>query len=182
MRNKCRYCNRPLCRGECRRQQGPGRQNTFVEQLAVGAAVALAGIAINEGINWIRQEVRGRTQRSEVRERRSGAERQRPDDEAEQRRKRNQELERQRLVEESQKRKQAAEMQPNQQCNPSAPSNNTTDTDTGMECIICLDESRKYALLPCGHFCLCENCVARVPNNKCPVCRNEIQDILRIYN
>lgn len=46
------------------------------------------------------------------------------------------------------------------------------------ECVICLDGKARYACVPCGHLCICVECVsAVVPEDKtkglCPVCRAE---------
>jgi hypothetical protein len=36
-------------------------------------------------------------------------------------------------------------------------------------CVICLENPNTHALLPCGHQCLCKNCVLR-NIKKCPIC------------
>lgn len=47
-------------------------------------------------------------------------------------------------------------------------------------CVICMARSFTHALIPCGHYCLCETC-AMVPMDTCPLCRTDIQGTLRIY-
>jgi hypothetical protein len=47
------------------------------------------------------------------------------------------------------------------------------------ECVVCLDNERAYAIVPCGHLCVCGGCVGRV--KECPICRGRIQSILKIY-
>jgi hypothetical protein len=44
------------------------------------------------------------------------------------------------------------------------------------QCVIGLAYMATRALIPCGHECLCENCVRAVGNDivLCPVCRREI--------
>ena len=47
------------------------------------------------------------------------------------------------------------------------------------DCVVCLDNERTYAIVPCGHLCVCGGCVGRV--KECPICRGRIQSILKIY-
>ncbi len=46
-------------------------------------------------------------------------------------------------------------------------------------CVVCFDEKRSVALGPCGHLCLCDNCVKILKT--CPMCRANIQVILKVY-
>ena len=43
----------------------------------------------------------------------------------------------------------------------------------GIECVICMCESRDTLILPCRHLCLCKLCAInlRVQSNNCPICR-----------
>eukprot|EP01084_Bolivina_argentea_P297830 513155_1 len=65
-------------------------------------------------------------------------------------------------------------------------SNNTimkqliSDKEKDNECVACLDLDRCYICLPCGHLCLCENCVKLV-NNICPLCQVECSDIIKVF-
>ena len=45
--------------------------------------------------------------------------------------------------------------------------------DTNELCIICFEEKRNIAFVPCGHWMCCSACTPRV--QECPVCRAEIQ-------
>lgn len=67
-----------------------------------------------------------------------------------------------------------------------------TKTDSGKssrkrddaECAICLEKEPDSALYPCGHMCMCYECAVSVKNQRsalCPMCRQPIVDILRIY-
>ncbi len=52
--------------------------------------------------------------------------------------------------------------------------NNNQDQDMkGIECVICMCESRDTLILPCRHLCLCKLCAInlRVQSNNCPICR-----------
>ena len=39
---------------------------------------------------------------------------------------------------------------------------------------------RLSALLPCRHWCVCDACFAHLAA-KCPVCRAEFSDVLRVH-
>lgn len=43
------------------------------------------------------------------------------------------------------------------------------------ECVICLEAPKTRILVPCGHFCLCDGCNAKLVQKKCPLCRQGIQ-------
>ena len=48
------------------------------------------------------------------------------------------------------------------------------------ECCVCLDGEPTYAVLPCGHRCLCEGCRGAA-KHECPVCRTPAQGTVRIF-
>ena len=50
----------------------------------------------------------------------------------------------------------------------------------GKLCVVCLDNVKEYAIVPCGHLCVCRGCVNKLTH--CPICREVKQNILRIYN
>ena len=47
-------------------------------------------------------------------------------------------------------------------------------------CVICLENLRSHAIVPCGHMCLCEEC-APVVTESCPMCREPMILTMRIY-
>lgn len=51
--------------------------------------------------------------------------------------------------------------------------------DTG-ECLICCSALRNTIFLPCNHSCTCNSCAhsLRMRNNPCPICKNDIDDLL----
>ena len=53
-------------------------------------------------------------------------------------------------------------------------------------CIICLEPRNGfYALYPCGHLSLCENCCIAIKNDiapKCPTCRKPVQNYLKLFH
>eukprot|EP00960_Hanusia_phi_P004874 140882-Hanusia_phi.AAC.2 len=50
----------------------------------------------------------------------------------------------------------------------------------GGECQICFSEQVEYAILPCGHKCLCSACMG-VIGDQCPICRNDIREIVQLH-
>jgi len=52
------------------------------------------------------------------------------------------------------------------------------------ECSVCMECEPDAALYPCGHMCMCYDCavcVQKLRGALCPICRQPIIDILRIY-
>lgn len=47
-------------------------------------------------------------------------------------------------------------------------------------CCICLCNAKSHACIPCGHFCLCEDCAEGLIS-KCPICNAELLLIKRIH-
>lgn len=46
-------------------------------------------------------------------------------------------------------------------------------------CVVCQFRATRYAVLPCGHLCLCEECQDHM--SSCPICRGEAKNIVRIW-
>ncbi|XP_015087710.1 probable E3 ubiquitin-protein ligase LUL4 isoform X1 [Solanum pennellii] len=59
---------------------------------------------------------------------------------------------------------------------------NVNDEESGKECVICMTEPKDTAVLPCRHMCLCGECAKelRHQSNKCPICRQPIEELLEI--
>ena len=60
----------------------------------------------------------------------------------------------------------------------------TEDTkleDGKKSCVICYNRPPEVAFVPCGHHVACARCAALVEGQGCPVCRNEILMLLKIY-
>jgi hypothetical protein len=34
--------------------------------------------------------------------------------------------------------------------------------DIASECSVCMDNKKNHVLIPCGHFCVCEQCAGKV--------------------
>ncbi|KAI3835132.1 hypothetical protein MKX03_019758 [Papaver bracteatum] len=56
------------------------------------------------------------------------------------------------------------------------------DNESGKECVICMTEPKDTAVLPCRHMCMCNECAneLRRQTNKCPICRQHIEELLEI--
>ena len=50
---------------------------------------------------------------------------------------------------------------------------------SATECAICWDGDAEYAVVPCGHRCLCFSCSSTV--SQCPVCRTVMSAVLRVF-
>lgn len=55
---------------------------------------------------------------------------------------------------------------------------------TAKWCIVCYERENEYAFLPCGHKCMCGPCAntTAAKSLKCPICRQNIGKIQRIYD
>ncbi len=49
------------------------------------------------------------------------------------------------------------------------------ESDT-MECLVCLEKEHDVVIVPCGHFCMCNECANQIKcsSGKCPLCRGTI--------
>lgn len=57
-------------------------------------------------------------------------------------------------------------------------------SDVVEECVVCMDGPRSHVIAPCGHKCLCANCASTCPAQmtKCPMCRVNITNIMRVFD
>lgn len=51
-------------------------------------------------------------------------------------------------------------------------------------CVICFKEKKGSIFQPCGHFATCYGCGLRIKeaSSQCPICRNHIEEIKKIFN
>jgi len=65
---------------------------------------------------------------------------------------------------------------------PSQPKDNTTPEGT-EQCVICLKHNANFAVIECGHLCLCRKCsrIIMDSSRKCPICRGRVDRFLKIY-
>jgi len=65
-------------------------------------------------------------------------------------------------------------------------SQSTNRAIVSEECRICLDAPMDCVIYSCGHLCLCWTCATAITKDKskkafCPICREEIKDVIRVY-
>lgn len=53
-------------------------------------------------------------------------------------------------------------------------------------CVVCLDQTREVIVMPCGHVCLCADCMIQINQRSpyernCPMCRRAIDQIARAF-
>jgi hypothetical protein len=51
-------------------------------------------------------------------------------------------------------------------------------------CVVCVDARKDRLMLPCGHLCACETCAAELVlmrPARCPICREGIRDVMRVF-
>jgi len=48
-------------------------------------------------------------------------------------------------------------------------------------CTICMNGQSCFACVPCGHCCLCQKCAGSLVLDQCPICREGIESLFRIY-
>mmetsp|Transcript_51584 Transcript_51584/g.85471 ORF Transcript_51584/g.85471 Transcript_51584/m.85471 type:complete len:210 (+) Transcript_51584:71-700(+) len=58
------------------------------------------------------------------------------------------------------------------------------DIAKNKECLICFNAEKTHAMVPCGHKCVCEGCAQAIQSssNQCPVCRGNIQSVLKVFD
>lgn len=49
-------------------------------------------------------------------------------------------------------------------------------------CVVCWDEENRYALIPCGHQVLCQQCLVIIDPKKCRVCNMNFTGTLRVWS
>ena len=62
--------------------------------------------------------------------------------------------------------------------NESKQSTNSGGVNT---CLVCVHEKPNALLYPCGHLHYCLTCANKL-SHRCPTCRNEILDIVQVFN
>lgn len=50
-----------------------------------------------------------------------------------------------------------------------------------VKCIICLDRVREIVFKPCNHMVICERCLYKLKELRCPMCRKNIFDIVLVF-
>lgn len=50
-------------------------------------------------------------------------------------------------------------------------------------CVLCMDASKDWVCIPCGHLALCGRCSARVKlvSGRCPICKQAIEKVMQVF-
>jgi hypothetical protein len=65
-----------------------------------------------------------------------------------------------------------------EQLNVTEPTSTKTSSASNP-CVICYQDEKRLACIPCGHFTTCVPCSHSL--RTCPICRREIEAFVRIY-
>jgi hypothetical protein len=57
-----------------------------------------------------------------------------------------------------------------------------TAEEEASSCVVCMDAPPSHAMIPCGHKCMCEGCVAEHRPNICHICRAPVTGTMRVYS
>lgn len=58
------------------------------------------------------------------------------------------------------------------------------DENLANECTVCFERACDSVIYTCGHMCMCYSCAISVKSSSdplCPICRQVIKDVIRIY-
>lgn len=61
------------------------------------------------------------------------------------------------------------------------PSKQSTNSGKIKQCLVCVNEKPNALIYPCGHLHYCLTCANKL-SHQCPTCRNEILDIVQVFN
>ena len=50
-----------------------------------------------------------------------------------------------------------------------------------VKCIVCLERVREIVFKPCYHMIICERCLYKLKELKCPMCRTDIYDVILVF-
>ena len=67
---------------------------------------------------------------------------------------------------------------------PSSINENPVADNESNECNVCYERPVNAVLYTCGHMCMCFECAQAVRRERsalCPICRQEIKDVIKIY-
>merc|ERR1711997_1002205 len=61
--------------------------------------------------------------------------------------------------------------------------NEDDDEDDSKLCIVCLDGDRDHVIIPCGHICVCTDCMWLYSRGgaECPICRAKVSMVVRTF-
>jgi len=50
------------------------------------------------------------------------------------------------------------------------------------QCVVCMAKAADMLVVPCGHLCGCRECLEQLHNGPCPICRQPIASICKVYH
>ena len=63
---------------------------------------------------------------------------------------------------------------------PVAPPQASAESNKDDECVICWNSTATHVVVPCGHLCMCPECVPKELGS-CPVCRGPMAHVMKVY-
>ena len=48
-------------------------------------------------------------------------------------------------------------------------------------CVVCMEAPRSHACVPCGHRCLCSSAACTSRLTRCPLCRMEVERVMKVW-
>ena len=48
-------------------------------------------------------------------------------------------------------------------------------------CVVCYEGDLEVVITPCNHLCLCIKCRDRLRDKKCPICRGQLENSIRVF-
>ena len=70
----------------------------------------------------------------------------------------------------------------NARCEYLSKGSSITNDDLSSACVVCMCRKPGYALKPCWHLCLCDQCYQRgLCDGRCPICRTPSKGVQRVY-
>ena len=57
----------------------------------------------------------------------------------------------------------------------------STTKSAVQDCVVCLGRPAELAMIPCGHLCLCRSCMHQTAPKQCPICRDDVRMVCKIY-
>lgn len=63
---------------------------------------------------------------------------------------------------------------------PAAPPKASAEGNKDDECVICWNATATHVVVPCGHLCMCPECVPKELGS-CPVCRAPMAHVMKVY-
>jgi hypothetical protein len=62
---------------------------------------------------------------------------------------------------------------------PAAVSSAAVSSDA--PCVVCNETHDLFAIVPCGHVCVCKKCADKLSGKRCPLCRGSIEHFMQLF-